>query len=102
MEKGIYLLTVAGLATAKSYTSNNMLSSFLSLILSLLAKQSVQVSSSTVFIFSIHKASTGPSNTTQSFLFGSTLPSWPNVFTYLIIELANPSCHSEVIGSISP
>lgn len=58
-----YRLTVAGEATARSCTSNNICMVLLSLILSLLAKQSILLSSKTVFMFSIHKASTGPSHT---------------------------------------
>ena len=59
----MHLLTVAGEATARSWTSNNMCMVLLSLILSLLAKQSILLSSKTVFMFSIHRASTGPSHT---------------------------------------
>ncbi len=97
-----HLLTVAGDATDKSYTSNNILSSYLSFILSLLAKHKVQVSSNTVFIFSIHKESTGPSNTIQSLCNESQFSSSWGVLTDLIIEDAKPSCHSYVNGSTSP
>ena len=59
----MHLLTVAGEATARSWTSNNMCMVLLSFILSLLARQSILLSSKTVFMFSIHRASTGPSHT---------------------------------------
>ena len=59
----MHLLTVAGEATARSWTSNNMCIVLLSLIRSLLARQSILLSSKTVFMFSIHRASTGPSHT---------------------------------------
>jgi len=58
------------------------------------------LSSSTVFIFSIQSASTGPSNTTQYFSFGfQSESSILGVLTYLIIELAKPSTHYWVNGS---
>jgi hypothetical protein len=60
--------TVAGEATFKSMTSNSILIDGVSFILSPFAKQSIMLSSSTVFMFSIHNASTGPSNTTQLFV----------------------------------
>ena len=59
----MHLLTVAGEATARSWTSNNMCMVLFNLILSLLARQSILLSSKTVFMFSIHRASTGPSHT---------------------------------------
>ena len=59
----MHLLTVAGEATARSWTSNNICMVLFSLILSLLARQSILLSSKTVFMFSIHRASTGPSHT---------------------------------------
>ena len=58
-------LTVAGEATARSCTSKSMCIFLLSLIRSPLARQRVMLSSSTVFMFSIHSASTGPSKTTH-------------------------------------
>ena len=60
-----YLLTVAGEATARSCTSNNMCMVELSLILSELARHNILLSSNTVFMFSIHSESTGPSHTTH-------------------------------------
>ena len=69
----MHLLTVAGEATARSWTSNNMCMVLLSLILSLLAKQSILLSSKTVFMFSIHRASTGPSHTIHLW---SSVVSW--------------------------
>jgi len=60
-----YLLTVAGEATAKSCTSNNMWMYGVNLILSELAKHNILLSSNTVFMFSIHRASTGPSQITH-------------------------------------
>lgn len=69
----MHLLTVAGEATARSWTSNNMCMVLLSLILSLLARQSILLSSKTVFMFSIHRASTGPSHTIHLW---SSVVSW--------------------------
>lgn len=60
-----HLETVAGEATRRSYTSNNILIWFLSLILYPFARHNIILSSRTVFIFSIHNASTGPSKTTH-------------------------------------
>ena len=51
--------TVAGEATARSWTSKSIRIFLLSLIRSPLARQSVMLSSSTVFMFSIQMASTG-------------------------------------------
>jgi hypothetical protein len=53
--------TVAGEATFKSCTSKSMCNVLGSLMRSELAKQSVLLSSKTVFMFSIQTASTGPS-----------------------------------------
>ena len=69
----MHLLTVAGEATARSWTSNNMCIVLLSLIRSLLARQSILLSSKTVFMFSIHRASTGPSHTIHLW---SSVVSW--------------------------
>ena len=69
----MHLLTVAGEATARSWTSNNMCMVLLSLIRSLLARQSILLSSKTVFMFSIHRASTGPSHTIHLW---SSVVSW--------------------------
>ena len=55
------LLTVAGEATARSCTSKSMWMKGVNLMRSLLARHSILLSSSTVFMFSIHRASTGPS-----------------------------------------
>lgn len=94
--------TVAGEATARSCTSKSMRNSYLNLIRSELARQRVMLSSSTVFMFSIHRASTGPSNTIHSFFFGSQVSSSYTVLTVRIIEEASPSTHSYVNGSTSP
>ena len=56
-----HLLTVAGEATAKSLTSNNIVKVAGNLILWPFDKHNILLSSKTVFMFSIHKASTGPS-----------------------------------------
>ena len=56
-------LTVAGEATARSSTSNIMVIWFDSWMISPLTRHSFLLSSSTVFMFSIQMASTGPSNT---------------------------------------
>lgn len=72
-----YRLTVAGEATAKSCTSNTMCINGVNLILSLLARHNILLSSSTVFMFSIHRASTGPSQITQ---WWSSDVSW-NIYT---------------------
>ena len=58
-----HLLTVAGLATARSWTSNIIVIASVSLMISPLLRQSFLLSSRTVFMFSIQTASTGPSNT---------------------------------------
>lgn len=60
-----HLDTVAGDATFKSMTSKSILMEGVNFILSPFAKHSIMLSSKTVFMFSIHSASTGPSNTTQ-------------------------------------
>lgn len=67
------LLTVAGEATAKSCTSNNMWMNGVNLILSEFAKHNILLSSSTVFMFSIQRASTGPSHTIH---WWSSVVSW--------------------------
>mmetsp|Transcript_31285 Transcript_31285/g.75654 ORF Transcript_31285/g.75654 Transcript_31285/m.75654 type:complete len:220 (+) Transcript_31285:5169-5828(+) len=61
--------TVAGEATARSSTSNCMQMVGDSLMISPETRHSFLLSSSTVFMFSIHTASTGPSNMTH-FLSG--------------------------------
>jgi len=64
-----HLLTVAGEACYKSSTSNIIVIHLVNLMISPEVKQSFLLSSSTVFIFSIQTASTGPSNITH-FLSG--------------------------------
>lgn len=93
-------LTVAGDATERSCTSKSMRSSGRSLIRSELARQRVMLSSSTVFMFSIQRASTGPSNTIQYASFGfQSESSRLGVLTSRMIEEASPSTHSCVKGS---
>jgi hypothetical protein len=58
-------LTVAGLACYKSSTSNIIVIQRVRRMVSYEVRQSFLLSSSTVFIFSIQTASTGPSNTTH-------------------------------------
>jgi hypothetical protein len=60
-----HLETVAGEATAKSSTSNIIVILGVKVIIYPEFKHSFLLSSSTVFIFSIQIASTGPSNITQ-------------------------------------
>ena len=67
-----HLETVARLAAARSWTSNRTLIEGLSLILSPFIKDSIILSSSTVFMFSIQRASTGPSKTHQLLRPGSS------------------------------
>ena len=74
----LYLLTVAGEATARSCTSNNMCILLVSLILSELARHNILLSSNTVFMFSIHKASTGPSQITHL---------WSSVVSYMYMYM---------------
>ena len=57
--------TVAGEATARSWTSKIMFMLALIWMISPLLRHSFLLSSSTVFMFSIHTASTGPSNSTH-------------------------------------
>jgi len=68
----------------------------LSLMRSPLGRQSVQLSSSTVFMFSIQMASTGPSKTTH-FLSGVV-----SATAERISVDPRPSVHSLVIGLYSP
>lgn len=90
--------TVAGEATARSCTSKSMCIFAFSLMRSPLARQSVMLSSSTVFMFSIQSASTGPSKTTH----------WYSSFSVVrptavrIIVEAMPSVHSCVSALNSP
>mmetsp|Transcript_33633 Transcript_33633/g.54487 ORF Transcript_33633/g.54487 Transcript_33633/m.54487 type:complete len:288 (+) Transcript_33633:3700-4563(+) len=81
-------LTVAGEATAKSLTSNTICIVLGSLIRSPFARQRVLLSSSTVFMFSIHSASTGPSKITHFLSVDSSV-------THCLTMLAmRPSVHS--------
>lgn len=64
-KKKKYLDTVAGEATFKSSTSNTINCKGVSRIISPEVRHNFLLSSSTVFIFSIQTASTGPSNTYQ-------------------------------------
>jgi len=89
--------TVAGEATDRSCTSNSMrIVVGLSLMRSPLGRHSVQLSSSTVFMFSIQIASTGPSKTTH-FLSGVV-----SVTAVRISVEPRPSDHSPDIRLYSP
>lgn len=81
--------TVAGEATLKSITSNSILIDGSSFILYPFAKHSIILSSKTVFMFSIQRASTGPSKITQFITFYVS----SQLVHYLIIDEANPSFH---------
>jgi hypothetical protein len=65
-----HLLTVAGEAAKRSIDSKIMLIGLLIAIIYPLFRHNFLLSSSTVFMFSIHKASTGPSKINH-FRFGS-------------------------------
>ena len=82
--------TVAGLATLRSSTSNIMCSEGASLIRSELARQSVLLSSSTVFMFSI-QAVDGPSKTAHL-----RRPSSTSRHACRTILGTSPSLHSPV------
>mmetsp|Transcript_2468 Transcript_2468/g.8764 ORF Transcript_2468/g.8764 Transcript_2468/m.8764 type:complete len:208 (-) Transcript_2468:612-1235(-) len=89
--------TVAGDATARSCTSKSMrIVVGLSLMRSPLGRHSVQLSSSTVFMFSIQMASTGPSNTTH--LRSSVV----SATALRMSVLPRPSVHSLVRRLYSP
>mmetsp|Transcript_2367 Transcript_2367/g.7841 ORF Transcript_2367/g.7841 Transcript_2367/m.7841 type:complete len:207 (-) Transcript_2367:5150-5770(-) len=90
--------TVAGEATARSCTSNNMCILALSLMRSPLARQSVMLSSSTVFMFSIQSASTGPSKTIHWYSSFCVV----SVTALRIMVEAMPSVHSCVSELTSP
>ncbi len=92
-----HLETVAGLATAKSLTSNIIVNNALNFILYPLDKHNILLSSNTVFIFSIHNGSTGPSNYIQfySYIYSSSY----FITISLIIYDAKPSYHSYVYSS---
>jgi len=92
-----HLETVAGEATARSCTSKRAFMVLgLSLMRSPLGRHSVQLSSSTVFMFSIQMASTGPSNITH-FLSSVVSPT----ACRMSVE-ASPSVHSLVSRLYSP
>lgn len=85
-------LTVAGEAADKSLTSKIILVPGESLMISPLVKQSFLLSSSTVFMFSIHKESTGPSNTIHWYFLEFA------VSNFLKILGSTPSDHSWETG----
>jgi hypothetical protein len=68
----------------------------LNLIVSPFAKHNFLLSSSTVFIFSIQRASTGPSKITHFLEYSS-----PSIHSRKITAVI-PSCHSLVASSTSP
>ena len=88
--------TVAGLATARSATSKIMFMLSLIFVLVPLFRQSVLLSSNTVFMFSIQMASTGPSSMTH-ILVALVSAAHP-----LYTVARTPSCHSCVCGSFWP
>ena len=88
--------TVAGDATAKSATSKIMFIDEDMAMISPEFRHSFLLSSSTVFMFSIQIASTGPSSTTH-LRFGLWSCAQPRYTT-----ARTPSCHSCVCGSFCP
>ena len=89
-------LTVAGDATARSCTSKIMFMRPCIAMISPLLRHSFLLSSSTVFMFSIQIASTGPSNTTH-------LRSGDASRAALRKSTAStPSVHSLDTGSLAP
>mmetsp|Transcript_14312 Transcript_14312/g.34806 ORF Transcript_14312/g.34806 Transcript_14312/m.34806 type:complete len:357 (+) Transcript_14312:1594-2664(+) len=88
--------TVAGEATAKSATSKIMFIAPDIAIISELGKHSFLLSSSTVFMFSIQMASTGPSSTSHFRLGPVCCASLRNC------TASTPSFHSCVALSVSP
>lgn len=89
--------TVAGEAYAKSSTSNIIVIQLVSLIISPLVRQSFLLSSSTVFIFSIQTASTGPSKTSHFLYLTSAY------YAHFLIRIATtPSVQDFVFGSSLP
>jgi len=89
-------LTVAGLASSKSSVSYIMVVRPDILMISPLFRHSFLLSSSTVFMLSIHSVSTGPSNNTH-------LRSGVASLEHTRMMLAStPSCHSCVLGSNCP
>mmetsp|Transcript_6914 Transcript_6914/g.16636 ORF Transcript_6914/g.16636 Transcript_6914/m.16636 type:complete len:228 (-) Transcript_6914:787-1470(-) len=89
-------LTVAGEATARSFTSKRHFISTLSLMRSPLARQRVMLSSSTVFMFSIQMASTGPLN-----IIHLRSDDWLDEAWRYMVDMM-PSCHSRVFSSNWP
>lgn len=76
----INLETVAGEATLRSATSNIIVIVGRIFIISPEVRQSFLLSSNTVFMFSIHSASTGPSKTYQRlFESSAAIPALSNV-----------------------
>mmetsp|Transcript_15451 Transcript_15451/g.43930 ORF Transcript_15451/g.43930 Transcript_15451/m.43930 type:complete len:222 (-) Transcript_15451:444-1109(-) len=88
--------TVAGDATARSSTSNIIVVTGDSLMISPLFRQSFLLSSRTVFMFSIHTASTGPSRRIHCRWLRSALAAWRTTSARI------PSVHSCVFSSKSP
>ena len=88
--------TVAGDATAKSMTSKSIFISIFNLMRSPFARHRVMLSSSTVFMFSIHSASIGPSKTVHFRTGVSSLTA-----RRMMVD-ARPSCHSWVRSLNSP
>ena len=89
--------TVAGDATARSSTSNIIVIQDVNLIIYPLVKQSFLLSSSTVFMFSIQTASTGPSKTIHFLSFTSAYSAH-----FLIRIATTPSVQDFVLGSSLP
>lgn len=89
--------TVAGEAWERSYTSNIMVIQLVSLIIYPLVKHSFLLSSNTVFMFSIHTASTGPSKTTHFLSLTS------DYYAHFLMRIATtPSVQDLVLGSSLP
>mmetsp|Transcript_19764 Transcript_19764/g.49722 ORF Transcript_19764/g.49722 Transcript_19764/m.49722 type:complete len:224 (-) Transcript_19764:1561-2232(-) len=92
--------TVAGEAYSRSRTSKSMVVTGESLMISPEFRHSFLLSSSTVFMFSIQIASTGPSKTTH---WRRIFPSAPTGWDPLRTAMAStPSVHSWVFKSASP
>ena len=89
-------LTVAGLACLRSSTSNRMLTCAGMLMRSPLSSVSSLLSSSSVFMLSIHSVSTGPSNRIHFWSSPSSL------HTVRMMRASTPSVHSCVPGSKQP
>ena len=91
-----HLETVAGEATERSSTSNIIVIRLVRGIIYPELRHNFLLSSSTVFIFSIQIASTGPSNMTQFLSDDSSFAHSCMIFAKI------PSYHSDVAGSKSP